>query len=204
MGRTALKKSVIGLAGKYCSGKNLAADILVNNGFVSIDVDLIGHQALIHKKSEIVENFGLGILDNDKISKHKLGQIVFNNPNKLKELENIVHPWMVKQVEDFINKHIHEYNVLLNAAVLHKMGLDKQCDYIIWVKAPFLLRLKRAIHRERHFNRSFIYVLKRIWSQRKLSPQYSLNHVDIYTIRNSETKKGLEELINKTLIKMGI
>ena len=58
-----------------------------------IDADLIAHEQLEICKCEIVEAFGEQILDETgRIDRKKLGAIVFNEPKKLKNLEQILHP----------------------------------------------------------------------------------------------------------------
>ena len=58
-----------------------------------IDADVIAHEQLEICKREIVEVFGEQILDEaGKIDRKKLGAIVFNEPKKLKNLEQILHP----------------------------------------------------------------------------------------------------------------
>ena len=58
-----------------------------------IDADLIAHEQLEICKCEIVKAFGEQILDEaGKIERKKLGAIVFNEPKKLKNLEQILHP----------------------------------------------------------------------------------------------------------------
>ncbi len=58
-----------------------------------IDADLIAHEQLEICKCEIVNAFGEQILDETgKIDRKKLGAIVFNEPKKLKNLEQILHP----------------------------------------------------------------------------------------------------------------
>ena len=58
-----------------------------------IDADSIAHEQLEICKREIVEIFGEQILDETgRIDRKKLGAIVFNEPKKLKNLEQILHP----------------------------------------------------------------------------------------------------------------
>ena len=58
-----------------------------------IDADLIAHEQLKISKGEIIREFGEQILDEaDKIDRKKLGAIVFREPKKLKNLEQILHP----------------------------------------------------------------------------------------------------------------
>ena len=75
------------------SGKSTVVNLLKERGFSVIDADLIAHEQLEICKREIVEVFGEQILDEaGKIERKKLGAIVFREPKKLKNLEQILHP----------------------------------------------------------------------------------------------------------------
>ena len=81
------------VTGSIASGKSTAINLLKERGFSVIDADVIAHEQLEICKCEIVEFFGEQILDEaGKIDRQKLGTIVFNDPKKLKILEQILHP----------------------------------------------------------------------------------------------------------------
>ena len=81
------------ITGSIASGKSTVVNLLKERGFSVIDADLIAHEQLEICKREIVETFGEQILDETgKIDRKKLGAIVFREPKKLKNLEQILHP----------------------------------------------------------------------------------------------------------------
>ena len=81
------------ITGSIASGKSTVVNLLKERGFSVIDADLIAHEQLEICKCEIVKAFGEQILDETgKIDRKKLGAIVFNEPKKLKNLEQILHP----------------------------------------------------------------------------------------------------------------
>ena len=81
------------ITGSIASGKSTVVNLLKERGFSVIDADLIAHEQLEICKCEIVEAFDEQILDETgKIDRKKLGAIVFNEPKKLKNLEQILHP----------------------------------------------------------------------------------------------------------------
>ena len=81
------------ITGSIASGKSTVVNLLKERGFSVIDADVIAHEQLEICKREIVEVFGEQILDEaGKIERKKLGAIVFNEPKKLKNLEQILHP----------------------------------------------------------------------------------------------------------------
>ena len=81
------------ITGSIASGKSMVVNLLKERGFSVIDADLIAHEQLEICKGEIVREFGEQILDEaGKIERKKLGAIVFREPKKLKNLEQILHP----------------------------------------------------------------------------------------------------------------
>ena len=81
------------ITGSIASGKSTVVNLLKERGFSGIDADLIAHEQLEICKGEIVREFGEQILDEaGKIERKKLGAIVFREPKKLKNLEQILHP----------------------------------------------------------------------------------------------------------------
>ncbi len=189
---------VLGLTGKYCSGKNMVAKVFINRGWYEMDVDRFGHDALKIMSDKIVQAFGSGILSRDEsIDRRKLGVLVFNSKNKLSVLESIIHPEMIDRCRKEINNNSHK-NILINAAILHHMELNQLCDSVLWVESSLISRFKRGISRD---NLSFISILKRIYGQRKLDAKYWVEDVDIHSIQNNGSGNGLEAEVNSLIDK---
>ena len=188
---------IAGLTGKYCAGKNTVASVFEKSGFVHIDVDRLGHAALPRIKDEVVAHFGSGILDGDDINRKKLGSIVFSDEKEKAALESMIHPCMVEMVEEKIAENSGS-DILVNAAILHQMGLDKLCTAVVWVDAPLFTRIRRALKRD---NLSLREVFKRISIQCNLNANLMKKNSDTYTIRNSgdieKVSAAVEKLIEK-------
>jgi dephospho-CoA kinase len=189
---------VLGLTGKYCSGKNMAGRVFTDRGWYELDVDRFGHDALTEKTAQVVRVFGEVVLSVDgSIDRKRLGSIVFNNKAYLRRLESIIHPEMADRCKQEINSNKNR-NILINAAILHHMGLNGLCDSVLWVESDLFTRISRARARD---SISLIQILKRIYGQRKLDAKYWVEDVDIHIIRNMGTRVSLETEIN-TLIDM--
>ncbi len=192
---------ILGITGKCCSGKNAAASVFVSLGWKEIDVDLLGHKALEIKKGEVISAFGPDIENPDgSIDRKKLGKIVFGSRKKLKILENILHPEMVRLCREEIAGFPENSDIVINAAILHRMGLHELCDAVLWIKAPFIKRLKRALKRDRH---SLFHILKRMLSQSELDAKYYLKDVDSYTIWNTSSMSDLESEVMRLIEALG-
>jgi len=141
---------VIGITGPAGSGKSTVSKIIktiYKNKASIIDVDRLGHEVLTYLfiKEKLKENFGDEIFDdNNNISRSKLGEIVFSNKEKLELLNQIVHPEILKKTEQIVRKISNKNDIIIvDAALLFKIGVDKLCDKIIYVDAPEELRIKR-------------------------------------------------------------
>jgi dephospho-CoA kinase len=86
----------VGLTGGIACGKSTVADMFVRRGAHLIDFDRLAHEVQELGQpawADVVNYFGQDILQPDrKIDRNKLAAIVFNDPEKLKALNNIVHP----------------------------------------------------------------------------------------------------------------
>lgn len=145
---------VIGITGPAGSGKSTVCELIKKNvpNVKIIDVDRVGHEVLtlFFIKNKIKEYFGEDVFDeNGHISRNKLGEIVFSNKNKLEILNSIVHPEIFKQVRKEIEKVSKENGIIiLDAALLYKIGLNSLCDKIIYVDASKEKRIER-LYKER-------------------------------------------------------
>jgi len=141
---------VVGITGPAGSGKSTVSKIIkkiYKDKASIIDVDRLGHEVLTYFfiKEKLKENFGEEIFDDDNnISRSKLGEIVFSNKEKLELLNKIVHPEILKKTEQILKKISNKNDIIIvDAALLFKIGLDKLCDKIIYVDAPEELRIER-------------------------------------------------------------
>lgn len=99
---------VLALTGGIASGKSEAGRILEELGFEVCDADRVAHDLM--KKgtpvfSQVVDLFGNHILTDDgEISRPVLGGIVFDNPDRLQHLNQLVHPSVRERIEQWIGK----------------------------------------------------------------------------------------------------
>ena len=163
---------IVGLAGKSCSGKDTLAAFFTERGFVLVDADRIGHQALEAKRAAVLERFGT-------VERSVLGRLVFADTRALSDLEAITHPWIASEIQRKVAQA--KGDVVVNAALLHRHELFRLCDLVVWVQAPLLTRILRARHRDR---RPWCDILSRIWAQRKLGTQVFPADVDILKVDN--------------------
>ncbi len=146
---------VIGISGQTGAGKTTFSKELEKtlSAFFSvtyIDVDSLGHQVLKDPKSieALTKAFGEDILTDSQIDRKKLGAKAFESTKNTELLNSIMHPRMVKIVEDIIESNKNNSRnkiVIIDAALLYKMNLARLCDKIIYVKADSEIRVQRLM-----------------------------------------------------------
>ena len=145
----------IGMTGGIGCGKNKVAEMCKQLGFYTIDSDVSSRKVM--EKGEpayekIVSVFGESILDEQgNILRKKLGHIVFNNKEKLKMLENIVHPAIYKYEKKERSKIFGRNDkavVITHAAlIIESKSIDKY-DALIVISCPDEIQVKRVTERD--------------------------------------------------------
>ncbi|MCD6253367.1 MAG: dephospho-CoA kinase [Thermotogae bacterium] len=134
---------VLGITGYAGSGKSELAKHLASRGAELINVDRIGHQVLELLKSDLQCAFGHDIINEDgSINRIRLAELVFNDLSKLETLNAMTHPLIREITRDKLQESKSKI-VVIDAALLFKIGLDEFCDVIICVKAPEVLCIER-------------------------------------------------------------
>ena len=142
---------VIGLTGKSCSGKNEVGNILLEEGLKVWDLDLMAHDGLLANLDAVTQAFGPEVVSYrnglPEVSRKAIGKVVFSDPAKRRELEGILYPWLEKRISSW--KAANPDGVLvINGALLFRAGFAGLCDAVIFVDAPFEVRLARATKRD--------------------------------------------------------
>lgn len=145
------KGLILGITGSIGSGKTTIAKIFGKRHFNRIDADEMGHQ-IIKKNTDaykkITKEFGISILDkNEEVDRNKLGDIVFNNVNKLKKLNSIMHPLIIDTIKNQIKKIQrkcgNKTKIIVDAPLLLETKTKNIVDKIIVVKCDKKNILKR-------------------------------------------------------------
>lgn len=193
---------VVGIAGKYATGKSTVAAVLEEHGFLHLDVDKLGHSALERRAGAVIARFGDEVAAPDPVTidRKALGRIVFSDSAALRDLESIVHPEMVQMVREFIANHANR-DIAINAAILFRMGLHSMCDAILVVTAPVPIRFFRALRRDRLPVRQLVGRL-RSQANGGNEPQSSTRNADIIRVSNALGVKRLRRNIERILIRL--
>lgn len=141
-------KMVLGITGGIGSGKSTICRVFQEMGFPVYYADdrakLILNSKIVLQ--EIQDVFGSDVFTKDQINRKKLAQIVFNDPEKLKELNTIIHPRVRQDFQEWFTKQGHQI-CIKEAAIMIEIG-DTSVDKICSVLVPKDIRIKRVIHRD--------------------------------------------------------
>jgi dephospho-CoA kinase len=139
---------VTGISGGIAGGKTTVAELLAQKLNADlISADAITHELLQHDselKQKIVSRWGAACLaETGGISRKKLGEIVFNSSQQLEELNRIIHPRILAEIQNRIGRSTTAY-IVLDAALLFETGLHEVCDVTVFVESNWRDRVRRA------------------------------------------------------------
>lgn len=142
-------KLVVGLIGGIGSGKSQVAAAFARHGARIIAGDQLAHAALRDPEvlAKVVGRWGQDALGAEgEIDRRALATIVFADPEELKALESITHPWIRGRLRAELEAARRDPNVpfiVLDAAIMLEAGWDDVCDRLVFIDAPRSVRLER-------------------------------------------------------------
>jgi len=144
----------VGLTGGLASGKTFVGHALRDLGCYLIEADELGHEVLLpgaEAYDAVIHAFGDEILDQDRhIDRHKLGELVFGQPELLAKLSSLVHPPVAQrqaQAMAGIAQADPAAIVVVEAAILVETGSYKKFDRLIVVVCTLEQQMERAMKR---------------------------------------------------------
>ncbi|MCX5682641.1 MAG: dephospho-CoA kinase [Planctomycetota bacterium] len=189
---------IIGLLGGVASGKSSVAAQFAKLGCEVVDADRIAHELLLEPKVRraVRERFGPTVMTRTgMINRLRLGERVFSHPQDLEALEAILHPETCRRAEKALAAARRKAvpAVILDAPLILEKGLDRLCDFLVYIRAPEQVRRSRA-GQTRGWNPS--EVARREATQVSLKTKQ--NRAD-YTIDNSTSPEHAFEQIQTIL-----
>lgn len=186
---------IIGITGSIACGKSTVSNYLKSKGYIVIDADKIGHEALDddYVKEKLILAFGNEILEDNKINRQKLGELVFGSSSNLNVLNSIVHPEIRKKILEKIDKNNDKELIFIDVALLFEAKFDDLVDKIIVVYVDKNTQLTRLMKRNSISKKE---ALSRIVSQ--MSPIEKAKLGD-YTVNNNLDVINTYEQVDKVL-----
>jgi dephospho-CoA kinase len=189
---------VIGLTGGIASGKSTIAQRLCFHGIEVFDADRFVHQALEHEAYESVHHTFRELTPTQPINRHELRRIVFSNPEKLTQLEAILHPIVRRAEVAFIaaQKEAGAKLCVLEIPLLFETAADTLCELTIVASAPEEVRIARAMARPGMTEATLEYILAR-----QLPEEVRARRADI-VIDTSRTLDHTQAQVDALIVKI--
>ena len=197
---------VIGLTGGIGTGKSTVSQILRKKKFPVIDLDTISHEVIKIPKviEKIVENFGKEVLENSgnfenknnaiRISREKLGKIIFENKEKRLLLNSIMHPEILHVMREQISKYKKNTKIIfVEIQLLFEVQWEKEFDYILLISAKKSTQIRRILERDKRSENDALNIIN---SQLPLDEKKKRSD---FVIENDGNIEELKEKIDKFL-----
>lgn len=187
----------VGLTGGIGSGKTYIANFFSKLGIPVYNSDDRGKYLMennLQVKEKLINAFGTESFNSEGLNRQYLSQLVFNDKAKLNVINNIVHPAVKIDFDNWLQHNINNNYIIKEAAILIESGAYKSLDYLIVISAPTPIRINRVMKRD---NMSKTEVEKRIANQ--MSDKERISFAD-FVINNDGTmlvKNQIQEINNK-------
>lgn len=191
---------IIGLTGGIASGKSTVSNFLKEKGFKIYDADIIAKE--IMQKKEIIKSlidiFGGEVYNENTLNREYIKKIVFNNKEKLNELNNLVHYEVFNYYKEIKSKIKKDEKVIFDIPLLFETKMDTLCDMTIVVAIDLDKQIERVMKRD---NIDKELAIKIINSQMALEDK--IKRATIVIENNGaleELKKNIDNVINSVII----
>lgn len=146
---------LIGLTGGIGSGKSTIAAGLRELGYPTYDSDQQAKHIILTNpmvRSQVEWLFGSEVLENNTYHTDLVAKQVFRQPALLEQLNQIVHPAVAFDLQEWAHQTAHDHPeqpvCLVESAILFESGLDKLCEKVIAITAPEAVRIQRTMARD--------------------------------------------------------
>ena len=141
---------IVGLTGGIGSGKSTVLNEFKDLGIKTYSADNAAKK-LINTDRALIDSikkvFGNNIYQKNKIDTKQLSKIVFQDSDKLKVLNSIIHPAVSNDFDSFIKANDEIY-IVKEVAIIFETKSENTYDKIILVRAPLEERIKRVLLRD--------------------------------------------------------
>ena len=189
----------VGLTGGIGSGKTTVSNFLLDYGIPVYNSDSKGKTLMntnLELKNNIVSIFGERVYNNGILNTNLLSSIVFNDSTKIDQLNNLVHPKVAQDFNQWVGKNNNKPILVKESAILIESGAYLNMDKIILVVSEKSTRINRVSKRD---NSDLESIEKRINLQ--LTDNEKIKYAD-YIIENNSSLEHLKLEVLKVVNKI--
>lgn len=191
---------ILGLTGGIGTGKSTVAKMLREKNIPVVDTDSISKEIIEYPEiiEKIKAEISSKIFNNEnKLDRKKLSEIVFENKDKLKKLNEIMHPVILKKMWDEVEKLKKDYKIIVvDIPLLFEINMENEVDKVLLIYSSKEIQIKRIMNRD---GRSREEAIKIINSQ---MPLYKKREKSDYIIQNNDSLEKLKKNLDKVVQKL--
>ena len=153
---------VLGLTGSIGMGKSATADLFRRLGVPVHDADATVHRLYRGRAAPLIEKAFPGTVTDGAVDRARLGAAVLESPERMQQLEAIVHPLVREEEESFLKRLAALAPVaVLDIPLLFETGGETRCDAVLVVTAPAAVQRARVLARPGMTEAKFHAILAR-------------------------------------------
>jgi dephospho-CoA kinase len=181
----------VAITGGISVGKTTVSNLFKRLGVPTFNSDTSARNAerFASIQSEYKRILGDDIFVNGKLDRPKMREIIFNDTDKLKQVNDLILPFVSEDFSEFCVTNSEQPYVILESAILFETGSGKKFDYIITVTADEDKKIERTMERD---GVSKEVVVSKIKNQ--YSDEYKL-HRSNFEVENNGEMIDLEEQV---------
>ena len=141
---------VVALTGGIGSGKSTVGQMFQDLGAIVTDSDQLAREVVERGTTgfdQIIAAFGDEVLKNGDLNRAFLAELVFNDPAKREQLEQITHPLIRKAFAKIVESAKSDSIIINQIPLLVESKHDYKFDHVITVSASQEVRIERLINR---------------------------------------------------------
>ena len=195
---------IIGITGGVGTGKSTIAAMFKGFGAKVLDADKIAHGKMKRGTTmcrRIIKEFGRNILaDSGQIERRRLAAVVFKDRKALDKLCAIVHPEVIRHVNEYINKTAKKRGipaVIIDAPLIIEAGMHTMLDVLIVVRASVKTQIERS---RKKTGQSPAEIKRRMRNQIPLKKKLILAD---YIIDNEGRRQDTQKIVRKIWKEIG-
>lgn len=142
---TVHKRHIVGLYGMVGTGKSTLSRFCAENGWYTIDQDILGHEVLQEYPQDLAHLFGNEIMEGGVVQRSKLGSLIFNNIDAQKRLMDFSHPLIIQKTLSLLEET--SSHAIIEGAFFYQVKEHIPYTHLLYVEVEESLLIQRLLKR---------------------------------------------------------